>query len=209
MLFRSFSRFNGVALAKQAIEKGESVDQLRGQIMKQWKKLGLKAEPDTGNNGVHASASPFEGLAERMNWLGYRCSGDSYCNALMRAGVKEATIKAWSVDPQVKIDPAGKKGSLFDALEDMDLEDCVAKAVAMAAALPGATSLILSAVAQSAASTPAPCSASPTSSDLSFSSAATPSRHRTSELPNALMRRVASSSLRVPFAATASTSFVA
>jgi nucleoside diphosphate kinase len=41
---------------------------LRGQIKAQWQALGLKAEPDVGDNGVHASASPFEALAERMNW---------------------------------------------------------------------------------------------------------------------------------------------
>ena len=27
------------------------------------------AKPNTGDNGVHASASPFEALAERMNWV--------------------------------------------------------------------------------------------------------------------------------------------
>jgi hypothetical protein len=41
---------------------------LRGQIKAQWQALGLAAEPDVGDNGVHASASPFEALAERMNW---------------------------------------------------------------------------------------------------------------------------------------------
>jgi hypothetical protein len=39
-------------------------------------------------------------------------------------------IKAWSVDPQVLVD--GKKGSFFDALEDMDTPACIAKCVAIA-----------------------------------------------------------------------------
>ena len=39
---------------------------LRGEILKQWKGLGLAAVPNVGDNGVHASASPFEGLAEKM-----------------------------------------------------------------------------------------------------------------------------------------------
>ena len=43
---------------------------LRRQILERWRELGLKAEPNVGDNGVHASASPFEGLAERMNWIG-------------------------------------------------------------------------------------------------------------------------------------------
>jgi nucleoside diphosphate kinase len=42
---------------------------LRGTILKDWVALGLAYEPNTGDNCVHASASPFEGLAERMNWL--------------------------------------------------------------------------------------------------------------------------------------------
>eukprot|EP01051_Picozoa_sp_SAG22_P022105 SAG22_NODE_5163_length_1074_cov_0.857436_1_plen_171_part_10 len=35
----------------------------RNMIFKQWQELGLASEPDTGDNGVHASASPFEALA--------------------------------------------------------------------------------------------------------------------------------------------------
>jgi len=100
---------------------------LRGKVLADWKTLGLKSEPNVGDNGVHASASPFEGLAERMNWLETPCRRDAYCKALVRAGVREATIKAWSVDPQVKIE-TDKKGSLFDALEDMDASACIEKA---------------------------------------------------------------------------------
>merc|ERR1711920_1112055 len=99
-------------------------DSLRGTILADWKALGLTSEPNVGDNGVHASASPFEGLAERMNWLETPCRKDSYCQALVRAGVKEAVIKAWSVDPQVNID-GGKKGSLFDSLEDLDASACI------------------------------------------------------------------------------------
>lgn len=98
-------------------------DSLRGLIMKDWESLGLKAEPDTGNNGVHASASPFEGLAERMNWLGKECKSDPFGAALLEAGVPQDTINAWSIDPQV----AGF-GSLFDSMEDLDAPACIAKA---------------------------------------------------------------------------------
>merc|ERR1712216_578229 len=43
---------------------------LRGIIYNDWEALGLKAQPTTGENGVHASASPFEACAEMNNWLG-------------------------------------------------------------------------------------------------------------------------------------------
>ncbi len=42
---------------------------LREMLTSNWKELGLGYEPTVGDNCVHASASPFEGLAERMNWL--------------------------------------------------------------------------------------------------------------------------------------------
>ena len=44
-------------------------DSLRGIIAAQWEMLGLPAACDVGDNGVHASASPFEALVERSNWL--------------------------------------------------------------------------------------------------------------------------------------------
>jgi len=108
-------------------------DSLRGEMLAKWKQLGLPSEPNTGDNCVHASASPFEGLAERMNWLEKRCNQDSYCRALVAAGISENTIKAWSVDPQVKIDASGKKGSLFDAVEDLDAKACIDKLKALQA----------------------------------------------------------------------------
>jgi len=103
-------------------------DSLRGKILSGWKDLGLASEPNVGDNGVHASASPFEGLAERMNWLRATCDKDDYCQSLVKAGISEDTIKNWSVDPQVPYGE-GKKGSLFDALEDLDAADCTKKAI--------------------------------------------------------------------------------
>jgi hypothetical protein len=44
-------------------------DSLRGVGYAKWKELGMSSAPNTGNNCVHASASPFEGFAERTNWL--------------------------------------------------------------------------------------------------------------------------------------------
>merc|ERR1711957_574404 len=49
---------------------------LRNTIFKEWESLKLKSVPNTGDNGVHASASPFEALAERSNWLGASLSDD-------------------------------------------------------------------------------------------------------------------------------------
>jgi hypothetical protein len=96
-----------------------------------WQNLGLAAAPNTGENCVHASASPFEGLAERMNWLGYKAEKDSWGKALLAAGVKPKTIKDWTLDPPVtygaKLSPTTK--SIWDTLEDMDSQECIDKCV--------------------------------------------------------------------------------
>ena len=98
---------------------------------------GLAHAPNTGDNCVHASASPFEGFAERTNWLkdAYTFANDPFGKLLLAAGISEATLKAWSVDPQVLVPGGGgKKASLFDQVEDMDVEDCVKKCVEINAA---------------------------------------------------------------------------
>jgi len=98
-------------------------DSVRGKILADWQSLGLTSCPDTGDNGVHASASPFEGLAERMNWLKVSPQNDNFGMKLVDHGISVDTIKAWSIDPQVK------GGGVFDAFEDKDCGVCITKAI--------------------------------------------------------------------------------
>lgn len=42
----------------------------RGVLCRDWQELGLAAQPDADDNGVHESASPLEALLEKRNWLG-------------------------------------------------------------------------------------------------------------------------------------------
>ena len=62
------------------------------------------------------------------NWLGASSGTDPFGKALLKSGLSKKTIKEWSVDPRVTL-PGGDKGSVFDALEDMDVDDCLAKLV--------------------------------------------------------------------------------
>ena len=55
-----------------------------------------------------------------------------FLSQLLAAGIPASTLSEWSVDPRVPM-PGGGVGSLFDALEDLDLEECVAKAMEIAA----------------------------------------------------------------------------
>merc|ERR1712146_43207 len=102
-------------------------DSLRGKIFADWEKLGLQAKPNVCDNGVHASASPFEALAERLNWLGASIDSDEFGKALLAAGVSRATIDAWCLDPQVEYGPTNCKSSIWDELEDTDVDECLAR----------------------------------------------------------------------------------
>jgi nucleoside diphosphate kinase len=104
----------------------------RNMIYNDWKKLGLQACPDTGDNGVHASASPFEALAERANWLNVPIGDDFYGRAMLASGIPGPMIQEWTSDPGVNFE--GKKQSLFDLLEDLDSRECLKKSKLIAAA---------------------------------------------------------------------------
>ena len=103
---------------------------IRRTILDKYRELGLKSKPNTGDNGVHASASPFEGLAERCNWLGANVEDDGFGKGLLAAGVSKETIAKWSGDSQVSVDGETKPGktmSVFDTLEDLDADASLAK----------------------------------------------------------------------------------
>jgi nucleoside diphosphate kinase len=120
----SWSDFRGKVLGPTDPAAAPS-DSLRGSLYAAWEEYGLSEQPNTGDNCVHASASPFEGLAERMNWLKKDPETDPFGSAAIAAGIPVETLRAWSVDPQVK----GK--SVFDQLEDTNADECLEKMVAL------------------------------------------------------------------------------
>lgn len=124
----SWEDFRGKVLGPTDPSKAPE-DSIRGTIYREWEKLGLEKQPDTGDNGVHASASPYEGLAEHMNWLKQNPEDCAFGQTMMKSGISKETISAWSTDPQVIINSGGDRGSCFDAMEDMNSLDCVAAAV--------------------------------------------------------------------------------
>jgi hypothetical protein len=103
---------------------------IRRSILDQYRQLGLDAEPNKSDNGVHASASPFEGLAEKMNWLNLDLEYDKFGRALLDSGLTKERIEEWSKDPQIQVSESNT-GSVFDTLEDMNVQDCVMKLIAL------------------------------------------------------------------------------
>ena len=77
---------------------------MRHEILQRWQALGLASKPNVGDNGVHGSASAFEALAERLNWLSATLDDDDTGHALLEAGIKRDTLLRWTKDPQVELD---------------------------------------------------------------------------------------------------------
>lgn len=125
----SWEDFRGRVLGATDPSKAEK-GSIRRSIMTNWERLDLPARPNTGNNGVHASASPFEALAERMNWLGVEPQDDEYGRAMLTI-LDRPTLDAWCADAQVSVD--GSRGSLFDALEDISSAPSLEKSMQIAA----------------------------------------------------------------------------
>jgi len=103
---------------------------IRRAILDEYKNLGLATKPNTGDNGVHASASPFEALAERVNWLGKSVEDDSFGKGLLAAGIPKELISKWSGDAQVSVEGETKDGqtmSVFDTLEDLNADSILDK----------------------------------------------------------------------------------
>jgi len=108
---------------------------LRRKIYENWEALGLKAVPDTGDNGMHGSASPFEALAEVSNWEGKDIETDAFGKGLLLAsGLDKETLKVWLADAQVPVD--GKPTSIFDTLEDQDSKENLDKVAEIVKNLP-------------------------------------------------------------------------
>jgi hypothetical protein len=102
---------------------------VRREILDHYKALGLKTKPNTGDNGVHASASPFEAMMERANWLRADIEKDEFGKALL-IKVPKSTILEWGQDCQVKVEgetEQGKTVSVFDTLEDLDADSILKK----------------------------------------------------------------------------------
>lgn len=118
----SWSRFRveiiGLTDPKEAVSGS-----IRNSIYKQWKSLDMEAQPDIGDNGVHASASPLEALVEKRNWMSANLANDSFGKALLAAGLGLEKIQFLMSDPPVLHN--NKRQYLFDVVEDMDAPLCI------------------------------------------------------------------------------------
>jgi len=95
---------------------------LRGTIFSEWRSLDLRQEPNVLHNAIHASASAFEGLVERINWLKRPVATDPFGSQLITAGVPLQCIKDWCSNPLIQ----GR--TLFHHMEGKSSPTCIARA---------------------------------------------------------------------------------
>jgi len=97
---------------------------LRAKIRDEWQALGLQAETNYQDNGVHASASPLEALRERKIWLGDDPEADPFGAALVARGLDKELLMQLLENPQIDFGD-GRCGSAFDLLEDVDTKEVI------------------------------------------------------------------------------------
>ena len=91
----------------------------RAELLSRWSELGLPAETTYGQNGVHASAGPLEGLKERCIWAGGTLDDDAFARALIDgAALEPGTLEAWLQDNTV-VTLGGETDKVFDLTEEM------------------------------------------------------------------------------------------
>lgn len=106
-------------------------DSIRKIVYEKYEEYGLPCKPDKNNNVVHASASPFQGLIERCNWLSRKMIEDEYGQILLRKGVPESIILKWSENRPVKTPKSSTNAGkvihlqqIFDIVKGMDTVEC-------------------------------------------------------------------------------------
>ena len=101
---------------------------IRGMLFADPAKYGFESV-GSGNNGVHLSAGPFEGMAEIINFLGNLFDLDVSAEPplllqkLQAAGLSQAQALKATENPTIEVD--GKSSDLYGATEDINTGEAV------------------------------------------------------------------------------------
>lgn len=97
---------------------------IRGELLRRQHEFGLQLS--SRDNVIHASASPFEALMERLIWLpGFDPAVDPLVKAVAGAGVTVGMLSDLARRNPI-IERGGKAASAIDHLEDVDTPEAAA-----------------------------------------------------------------------------------
>eukprot|EP00557_Chaetoceros_sp_GSL56_P008603 CAMPEP_0176492178 /NCGR_PEP_ID=MMETSP0200_2-20121128/8845_1 /TAXON_ID=947934 /ORGANISM="Chaetoceros sp., Strain GSL56" /LENGTH=339 /DNA_ID=CAMNT_0017889693 /DNA_START=813 /DNA_END=1835 /DNA_ORIENTATION=- len=114
-------------------------DSLRRTIYDRYRYLEMEERPNEFFNAIHASESPLEGLAERLNWsFSKTVQQDEFGKTLLGKGIPESKILEWCENSKVSmsrndatatiggryVDVAGMM-DIFDVVKGMDTRECL------------------------------------------------------------------------------------
>jgi hypothetical protein len=106
-----------------------SPESIRGALFAEPAKYGFE-KVGSGNNGVHLSAGPFEGMSEIVNFLGNLFDLDVSAEPplllqkLKAAGLSQEQALKATENPTVEVD--GKSSDLYGSTEDINSDEAVA-----------------------------------------------------------------------------------
>lgn len=117
-----------------AVDPSKAVpDSLRRTIFEKYRILGMDAQPTLRNDCIHASASPLEGLAERLHWCSKKVHQDEYGRILLGKGIPEAKILDWCDNVIVMplqeegVFESGGECRIFDVVQGLNSKECAEK----------------------------------------------------------------------------------
>lgn len=118
----SWKKFRGEVIG--ATDPAKAAEgSLRNELLRRYRELGQSVTPSVGDNGVHASAGPIEGLRELSVWTGAEAMEQELARALFDRGMTRQTLSGLLENGPVTID--GKTGPVFDLTEDIDADEAV------------------------------------------------------------------------------------
>jgi hypothetical protein len=101
---------------------------VRAEMYARWTELGLAAQPSTGENCVHASAGPLEGLKERVVWTGAPLETDAFAATLLGPQLSSAltrpVLEQWLDDNPI-VTLGGSTDKVFDLTEELSADEVV------------------------------------------------------------------------------------
>jgi hypothetical protein len=111
-------------------------DSLRRTIYERYRNLEMEEQPNELFNAIHASESPLEGLAERLNWSFTKSvQHDEFGRILLGKGIPESKILEWCENSKVSmtwdVTPIGRgvdvsgMMDIFDVVKGMDTRECL------------------------------------------------------------------------------------
>jgi len=127
----SWCDFNSKVIGA-ANPKAAEAGSIRRVLYESYEDFDINTEPRTETgNGLHASLSPLEALAEQCNWLQRNVNQVDYGRCLLGHGVPKSVILDWCDNLKVKLPEMERGKKAFEVVRDLDSTPCTGRLVGL------------------------------------------------------------------------------